>query len=564
NNVDTALNIVPELTEALIEPLGYPAATNSIWELESSKAILVVSGNPTEEQNVLAVPVKRASRAGASVIVVDARETELTRYAKHWLKPRPGTEALVLGAMLRVIFEESLEDKDFSANKAAGLAELKQHLWDFDIVRMSSRTGVPQDALRAAARAYGSARPAAVLFGADTTNRSERADLAQAAVNLMLATGNVGVRGGGVFPLYHGANTQGALDVGCVPDFLPGFRRIDSADARKAVAELWNANVPEVSGSGVGLMLEQMAQGQIKAAIVMSDGIAPKTDALGDFQGAVAKSEFLVVSDYIMSEMAQEADVLLPAATYSEVQGTYTNLERRVQLLRQGMTSTGEEKPGWQSLALIGRALGASGFEFQTPAAVFDEITRIAEPYKGLNYARIQERGIQWPIPAVDHPGTPILTGGEGRKPKFRAVVPRAASERAEGEFPFVLAHGRVLLDPGRDVEVYKVGSMNRVRREEWVEIHPEDARSLGVSEGDLVDVRSQPRVDGGSDVFTGRARLTGPNRGVVSITTLFAQLALDVHDSQHPDPAPRVRGLPLRRVALARSPVEAATAAGD
>ncbi|MBM3958442.1 MAG: 2Fe-2S iron-sulfur cluster binding domain-containing protein [SAR202 cluster bacterium] len=562
NNVDSALNVVPELTESLQNVLGHPAATNSIWELEKSKAILVVSGNPTEEQNVLAVPIKKATRAGASLIVIDPRETELTRYAAHWLRPRPGTEVALLGAILRVVFEESLEDKNPGVNNAGGIGDLKQKLWDFDLVRISSVTGVPADAIRAAARAYGAVRPAAIVYGADTIGRADRANLVQAAANLAMATGNLGVRGGGLFPLYHGANTQGALDVGCTPSLLPGHRRIDRAEDRKRIAESWGVEVPSETGLGTNVMFEAMAGGQIKAAIVMADGIPPKSDLLGDVQAAVGNLEFLVVSDYVMSEIASQADVLLPAATYTEISGTYTNLERRVQLLRPGMALTGEERPGWQALAAIGQATGSAGFEFESSSSVLAELTGLVDVYKGITPERLADRSLQWPVWASDHAGTPVLYNEANEsKPQFRAVTMTAMDAQPDREFPLLLAHGRVLQDPTRDVRITKADELNQLSRDEIVELHPEDARALGIAAGDLVDVRSRPRADGGSDLFTGIARLTSPHRGMIAITTLFASVASDVEHSQHPDPAPRVRGLPLRQVVVTKAPV-AATAA--
>jgi predicted molibdopterin-dependent oxidoreductase YjgC len=563
NNVDSALNIVPELARSLMDTLGYPAATNSIWELEQSRAILVVSANAFEEQNVLAVPIKKAARAGAAVVVVDPRETELTRYAKPWLRPRPGTETLVLGAMLRVIFEESLEDKEASATRVEGLADLKQRLWDFDLVRVSNRSGVSADLIRAAARAYGGVRPAAIVCGADTVAVTEREELVKAVANLAFATGNLGVRSGGVYPLYSGTNTQGALDVGCAPDMLPGFRRTDSADARKTVSEAWGVEVPAVAGIGIRDLPEAIRTGRVKAAIVMGDGIPPKSDHFGDFEAAVAGLDFLVVSDYLMTELTGHADVALPASTYAETSGTYTNLERRVQMVNPGLRGTGEERPGWRTLAGIGAALGARGFAYESPAQVFAELAGLVDAYKGLTHERLAEAGIQWPVWTAGHSGTPVLyTQPTDHKSRFAMVSPTQADDRRDPAFPLVLAHGRILQDTKRDVELETVDGMNRLRREEIVEVHPEDARALGIADGDLVDVRSKPRAYSGSDLFTGRARLTSPHRGIVSITTLFATVASDVEASQHPDPAPRVRGLPLRDVALSRSPVEARAAA--
>ena len=217
DNVDTSLNLFPEVASTLESRLGSAAATNPIWELEDATCIMAVTGNPTEEQNVLAVPVKKAARAGARIIVIDARETEMTRYATEWLRPHPGSEPVLLAGMARTIMDEALEDQEYVIKNCSGSDELKRSLWDFDLEVVSRVTGVEVTQICRAARILAENAPASVLFGVDTVPVESQSALTHAIINLSLITGSIGRPSGGIYPLYHGANTLGARDVGCTP-----------------------------------------------------------------------------------------------------------------------------------------------------------------------------------------------------------------------------------------------------------------------------------------------------------------------------------------------------------
>jgi predicted molibdopterin-dependent oxidoreductase YjgC len=519
---------------------------------------MVVSGNPTEEQNVLAVPVKRAAGRGAELVVVDARETELTRYATHWLRPRPGTEVTLLGGIVKTVLDEALENKDFVRDRLDGIAELKREAWSFDLLRVAEITGVDQDAIRAAARAYATSAPAALLFGCDSVVESERSDLVAVVVNLALVTGNIGREGGGLYPLYSGANTRGAGDVGCAPGSLPGLRAVASSDDRSAIGALWGGRVPGAPGMGVREMIEGVREGRLKALVVMADGFNP--DAAGLTEDGLPKPEFLVVSDAFMSDIAASADVLFPAATYAEVTGTVTNLERRVQLLRAGLELRNEERAGWATLAALGAAMGASGFEYESSEAVFAEIAQAVPAYAGLSHARLaDDGGVQWPAPAADKPGTPVLYTASEDAPRL-SVAPMAIREplvARDDDYPLVLAHGRVLLRPEEDLTVVRDGAMNRIEKDTFVEIHPDDAAALGIAEGDRVAISARPAAASPALPDVAIARLTSPLPGLVSVTTLFADVAVDMQNSEIADWSPLVRGLPLRQASLAKAPAE-------
>jgi formate dehydrogenase alpha subunit len=551
NNVDTGLNRSQELLATLAGTAGHGASTNPIWGIEQSKSVLVVAGNPTEEQNVLAVPVKKAVRGGASLIVIDPRETELTRYASNWLRPRPGTEITLLGGLVRVILDEALEDKDFVRDRLDRVDELKKSIWSFDLMRVSEITGVSEEDIRAAARAYGNGSPAALLHGTDGIVAEDHADLQSAVMNLALITGNIGTNGGGVYPLFSGANTQGGNDVGAAPYLLPGYRSVSADADRDVISAVTGGTYPQLAGKSVR---EMVGDSGVKALVVLADGWNPDAAALTS--DGLNNPGFLVVSDVFMSDTASKADVVFPAATYAEVSGTVTNLERRVQKVNPGLELRHEEREGWRTLAGLAAAMGGTGFEYGSSSEVFDEIRKVVPDYAGLSHERLEGRGIQVPAQDESSRGTEILfTSGE--KLSVSPMAIREPISLPNGEFPFTLGHGRVLMRPEEEMRVVQnENSMNQIERDTWIEIHPEDASSLGVVEGDRVTITAQSDASASSLPESGLARLSAPHRGFVSVTTLFADVVTGIQNSDEIDTSPSVRGLPLRQVSLAKAPI--------
>ena len=542
NNVDVSSNSRPELVRPLGELLGHPAATNPIWELEQSACFLIVSSNMTEEQNVAAIPIKMAAGKGTPLIAIDQRETELTRYATLWLRPRPGTEPALIGGMLRVIVDESLDDHDFLADCCENLDGFRNAVWAFDLLRVERITGIQQAQIQAAARLFASTKPAAILYGLDTVAQERREDCARALVDLALATGNVGKPSAGLYPLFSGANQQGSNDVGCAPDHLPGYRPVSDESARKRFQQAWNAEVPSSEGMGVRDMAEAIRQGRIKALQVVGDSPNFTNGELGDLLDAAKNLDFLVVQDAFASELTELADVVLPSATFAENEGTYTNMERRVQLLRPALDPKGDEETDWRIISRIATRMGAQGFDYEGAEAVFDEINNLVEFYGGISYKRLESGGIQWPCLAADMEDTPVLyaDGFEARKAKLSGIKLSDAPARDDKDYPFMLARGRVLHQPQRDVEIVKVNGRNTVVREEILEIHEEDARELGVAEGDWVEALTPKGRIGGV------ARLSGPQRRLISTSTLFGQMITELERSEMPDPMLKVPGLPL------------------
>ena len=553
NNVDVASNLRPELFPPLETMLGYRAATNPIWGLADSKCFLVVSSNVTEEQNVVAVPIKKAVKEGAKLIVIDQRETELTRFADVWLRPQLGSETALIGGMLRVIIDESLDDHAFIADKCDRVQEFKNSLWNFDMLRVEDATGLSRADVQEAARLFANNTPGAVLYGLETIQPDLREDCVTALVNLALACGNVSRPATGIYPLYQGANEQGARDVGASPDFLPGYLPVDD-EARSEIESVWRAPTPTSAGIPAAQITQAIESGRVRALMLLGNSQNYTNGELDDFTKALRKLEFLVVLDSFTSEITDAAHVVIPSTTLAETHGTMTNLERRIQLLSPALACTGEEDADWRTISRIAREMGAEGFRHPDAESVFDEINNIVEIYGGITYRRIESGGLQWPCLAADMSDTKILYENKEHRPQMMPItMPEPVGEtEADTEYPLVLAKGRVLHDE-EDSTIEKVGKRNVVRRSQVIELHREDGDALGIREGDMVDVASQ------RESLRGIARLSGPFKGLVSTTLLLGDRITQIEASKAPDPMLDFETLPLTRVRVSQVPEAAA-----
>ena len=576
NSVDVASNDRPGIVEGLQDVFGYFAGTMSTWELADSAAVMVVSANLTEEQNVVGVPIKRAVRAGTQrLIVIDAREVELTRYASIWLRPYPGTDAAVLGGLLRAVIDGGLVDTDAVRAQADGWDALVESLAPFTPEAVAAETGVPWERIEQAARLYAGSGPAALLLGGDSSIGGTRRTISRLAASLAIATGNVGRHGAGVLPLYQGANGQGAMDMGVWPAALPGHDLIAEApEARDALAALWGAPIPTEPGAGNRRTFDRAREGSIKAMLILGDHVHYEDGTLGDVPAALDALDFLVATSAFPSVVTERADVVFPAEVWAEKTGTYTNIERRVQPLRKvAKNKRTNARSDLDVVCAIANAMGAQGFAWDGPSQTLDEIAQAVPEYAGVSWQRLlRERldiavtpsdapqptqvmytgnvltGLQWPCPpegaAAD---APDLFAGRFRHGKAR-LQPVAWHPRPtpDAQFPLMLAHGRVLLEPGRKPNVVVEGKRNRVEREERFVLNPADAAAANLHEGDAAvaataDGAEQRGVVALSDAVPA---------GVVSLTTLFGELAVSVDASDRPDPMnhiPRLNAAPVR-----------------
>ena len=294
--------------------------------------------------------------------------------------------------------DEALEDQHYVTKYCSGPDEFKKSLWGFDLALVSRITGVGVTQICRAARVFARNAPASILFGVDTIPVEFQSALTHAVVNLSLITGNIGRTSGGIYPLYQGANTLGARDVGCTPEGWHLQVRSSSGGTR-----------PRERGAGVTEIFERMRAGNVKAAIVMADGMNPGTPQLGDVRAALSKLDFLAVSAVFDDEVTAAADVVLPAATYTEQTGTVTNVERRVQLIRTAWNPKNEERCGWRTFASLAQRMGKTGFDYGSPGEVFEELKHAVTDYAGLDHDRLQAGGVQVPCPSPDQAGTQMI-----------------------------------------------------------------------------------------------------------------------------------------------------------
>ncbi len=526
NNVDSAHNFIDDLIHHIAERWNIEHTKRSIWDIENSQSVLVVSGNPTEDQNVLAVPVKQAAKRGAKIVVIDQRETELTRYADVWLRPRIGTAHMAVMGIVRAVFDATLEQGDFIAEHTINSEDFKAALWDYDLGRVAAYCEVPIELFADAAEALASHREMAVLLGADTVPTVRHDALVDAVMNLRLLNGTADGSGQGVYPLYFGANSRGSEQVGCRPlsAEMPLAARL---------SEVSGVAFPAADPNGVVEMFDAMRHGTIKAAVVMADGVNPTARQFRDFDAALGSLETLVVSSVFDNEITSKADIVFPAAAYTEQTSTVTNLESRVQLVRQTTRSRFDELAGWEFFCRLAKAMGSSRFEYASSSDVFNAICEAILEYADLSHDALMDGGV-----------ITRATANEGDK-NFEINKPDFSPFARNGMY---FAPGRVLHQPERETTLSERNYLNVIDRVEYIEFHSDDAESVGVSEGDTVLIRD---VNTGRVVAEGMAVIADSPRGIIQSTTLFAELATYIEECEYPDPSPTVPGLDVRRVAV-------------
>lgn len=528
NNVDHAHNFIGDVTQHISDRWDTEHTKRPIWDIENANSVLVVSGNPTEDQNVLAVPVKRAAKRGAKIVVIDQRETELTRYADVWLRPRIGTAHMAVMGVARAVFDTTLEQGDYIRERTSNAEEFKAALWDYDLGRIAAYCEVEIDEFAQTAAALASHREMAVLLGADTVPQSRHDALVDAVMNLRLLNGTADGSGQGVYPLFFGANARGSEQIGCAP------LTADSSLAAR-LSEAWNTELPSEQPLGVQEMFNGMRDGKIKAAIVMADGINPNARQFGDLGEALGSLETLIVSSVFDNEITAKADIVFPAAPFSEQTSTFTNIESRVQLVRNTSESRFDEIAGWQVFCGLAKKMGKSGFDYESSSEIFDAISATIPDYHGLSHEALRDGG------TITHTHTDVAD----TKSDFEINKPDFSQFSSDG---YYFAPGRILHQPERENTLGERNYLNFIDRVEWIELHPDDFEPLGISEGDTVAVRDVR----GDLVAQGVATVSDHAlRGIIQTTTLFAELATYMEECEYPDPSPTVPGLDVRQVTV-------------
>jgi formate dehydrogenase alpha subunit len=497
NNVDHCARLCHASTvTGLIRTLGSGAMTNSINDLTNdAEVIFIIGSNTTEAHPVIGVKIKQAVEAGKTkLIVADPRQIELARMAEVHLQQRPGTDIAIINAMLKVIFDENLIDEKYIAERTEGFDKLKEKIDTENLQDLCKIAGVPKDKVVEAARLYAKANTAAIVYSMGITQHATGTYNVVSLANLALSTGNVGKPGTGINPLRGQNNVQGACDLGALPNVYPGYQRVDDPNAFDFFKTAWQSDkLSQVPGLTVVEIMHAAAIGKIKVMHIMGENPALSDPNVNKVRDALNTVDFLVVHDLFLTETAKYADVVLPVKSFAEKDGTFTNTERKVQRVRNGLTIGGDIKSDWEILVELLNRFGVDA-KYDSPSEIFDELAQYTPQYRGMNYKRIDANGLQWPCKDENDPGTKILhkdtfTLGKGR------MIPvdfEDAAELPDEEYPMVLSTGRNLYHFHTGEMTHRSKGLHQRRPYETTELNPLDAERLGIKDGEKMKMKTR------------------------------------------------------------------------
>lgn len=496
NNVDNCARLchAPSVT-GLGAAFGAGGGTNTIAEIANATCLFVIGSNSTHAHPIVGMRIREAVRRGAQLIVADPRRIELVENARLWLGLRPGTDVALLMGMARVIYHEGLHHPRFIAERCDGFPEFVQALEPFTLDFVEETTGVSREKVVEAARLYAKSERSLILYSLGITEHTHGTDNVMALANLALLTGQVGRPSAGVMPLRGQNNVQGACDMGVIPNAFHGYQKVSDPSVIEKFEKAWGCQLPTQPGLGMVEQLQQALAGKIKAFYLVGIDPAYSVSDATQVQEALRRAEFVVVQDIFLSGTAEFAHVVLPAASFAEKDGTFTNLERRLQRVRKVIEPPGEAKPDWWITCEIARRMGGKGFDYSDPSEILDEIGRLSSWFAGISFERLEAGGIQWPCPGADHPGTPILHTERFSTPngrgQFAALTYRPPVESPDAEYPITLTTGRSLYHYHLAM-TSKVPGLMALHPEERVWLHPQDAHRYGIADGEKVRVVSR------------------------------------------------------------------------
>jgi formate dehydrogenase major subunit len=515
HNIDNCSRVCHSPTSfALRKSFGMSGATGSFNDIEAAEVALLIGVNPTQGHPVVGARIKQAAIKGLKLVTADPRRIELADYGQLHLGTRPGTNAALLNGLAHVVIRDGLVDERFVAERTEGYEALAELVEAYTPEAVEEITSVPAADLVTAAHLYAEAERACILWGLGVTEHRYGSECVRLICNLALLTGNVGRPGAALLPLRGQNNVQGSSDHGALPDTFTDYRRVSDEAVASAFEERWGVKMKREPGMKIPEMFAAAIEGRLKAMYIFGEDVAQTDPDTAHVQHALESLDFLVCQDIFENETTKYADVILPASSFLEKTGTFTNAERRVQLVQAANDPPGAAKTDFEILTTVSKALGYD-MGYDTPADVMDEIADLTPRYAGIRHEWIGRRGLQWPV-APDGTDTPILYEEEfalpGGRGQFAALPYKPPGDSADEEFPLILVTGRRL-------EHYNAGTMTRrtgnlkLMSGDWLEVHPDDAAELGVRDGETVTVRSRrgeirlpvqitPRIEPGH-VFT-------------------------------------------------------------
>lgn len=494
NNVDQCATTCHAPSVAgLAAAFGSGAMTNSIAEIKNVQTLFLIGANPTEAHPIIGLEMKKALRKGAKLIVCDPRKTWMARRADVHIQHLPGTDNFLVNAMMNYILAQGWQDETFLHERCENFAAFRENLAGYTVAEAARVCGVEADKIRLAAEMYAKGTPSSIFYTLGITEHTCGTENVQNMANLAMLCGQVGKASSGVNPLRGQNNVQGGCDMGAIHSVLPGYQKVADPAMREKFGKAWGIEIPTNVGGRVTDFIEKAHEGVLKAFYVFGEDPVLSEPNQDKVVESLRKLEFLVVQEIFLTETAKLADVVFPATCFAEKDGTFSNSERRVQRVRKAVEPPGEARPDWQIICDLSTAMGYE-MKYDGPSAVFAEMASLTPAYAGISYERIEKIGLQWPCPTKDHPGTAFLHEGRFTRGNglMHAIRFRPPAEVPDEDYPFMLSTGRTLYHYNIGNMTRKSGAISQKEGGNFIEMHAEDARRLGIADGGLARVTTR------------------------------------------------------------------------
>ena len=530
---------------ALQMAVGSSAMSNSASDIYDCDVAIVTGSNTAESHPIIALQFKDAIMHGKTkLIVVDPRRVEMVNFAALWLQQRPGTDVPLFSAMANVIIQEKLVNTEFVRARTENYEAFEKAMADFTPELAERISGVPAEKIIQAARMYATAQNGAIYWALGIPEHTHGTENALSLVHLALLTGHIGRPGTGLNPLRGQNNVQGASDAGAMPWHYPGYQATDDPKVVEKFRAKWGRTPPVGRGLTTTEIANAWGTGQVKAQYIMGENPLMSEPNLRHAHHAIEGLEFLVCQDLFINETGRYADVFLPSASWAEKDGTYTNTDRRVQRVRKAFEPRGQARADWEIVTELGARLETklerertAYWGYEHPSEIWDEMRELVPAFAGITYARLETERLQWPVPTLDHPGTPFLfetTFPRGRA-KFFPLVYEPSREQPDAQYPFALTTGRVLYH-WHGGSLTRHSNLDFAAPEAFVEINPADAPRVPCENGAPVRVSSRR----GSVVL--RAHVTEKAApGVVFVPFHYAEAAANTLTIDAVDPQAKI-----------------------
>jgi len=499
HNIDHCARLCHGPTVAgLAQTFGSGAMTNSLKSIEFADVIFIIGSNTLEQHPLMWRRILQAKAHGAKLIVADPRFTPSAKKADLYIPFKSGTDVALMNAMMNVIISEGLEDKEFIEKRTKNFEELKEVVKKYPPEKVAEITEASPDLIKEAAIMYAKAENAAVVYSMGITQHTTGTDNVMSTSNLAMITGNIGRPGTGVNPLRGQNNVQGACDMGALPVVYPGYQKVIDEEMAEKMTCAWGcSDLGCKPGLTVVEMMNEAHEGGIKGMYIMGENPMVSDPDLSHVEGSLQNLDFLVVQDIFLTETAALADVVLPATSWAEKDGTFTSTERRVQYIRKAVDAPGEARADWEIISDIATRMGSDLFNYSSPQEIFEEVRTVTPQYAGMNQERLSKpEALHWPCPDETHPGTPILWGEQFATPDGLGVLMPIefipAAELPDEEYPFTLTTGRILFHWHTGSMTRRSATLDREVPTGYVEINTEDAAEMGIKNKEMVRVKTR------------------------------------------------------------------------